>query len=66
MTLPQPQTWMLTNDSPLGKFGPGAVEINEVFNDMWREAENNRSKWGCKSWHMPKWVDRQQVNRTCH
>ncbi|KAL8970872.1 MAG: hypothetical protein Q9197_003581 [Variospora fuerteventurae] len=31
---------------PLGKLGPGAVEVNEVFNDMWREAEQNRSKWG--------------------
>ena len=39
----------LTDSSPLGKFGPGAVEVNEVFNNMWREAEQNRSKWGCKS-----------------
>ena len=39
----------LTDSSPLGKFGPGAVEVNEVFNNMWREAEHNRSKWGCKS-----------------
>ncbi|KAL8804715.1 MAG: hypothetical protein Q9182_002407 [Xanthomendoza sp. 2 TL-2023] len=34
---------------PLGKLGPGAVHINDVFNDMWREAEKNRSKWG---WHL--------------
>lgn len=39
---------MLTIDSPLGKLGPGAVAVNEVFNDMWREAEQNSSKWGCK------------------
>ncbi|KAI4157352.1 MAG: hypothetical protein LQ342_008346 [Letrouitia transgressa] len=31
---------------PLGKLGPGAVQVNEVFNDMWREAEQNSSKWG--------------------
>ncbi|KAL9027538.1 MAG: hypothetical protein Q9196_003956 [Gyalolechia fulgens] len=31
---------------PLGKLGPGAVEVNEVFKDMWREAEKNSSKWG--------------------
>lgn len=40
---------LLKNRSPLGKFGPGAVEVNEVFNNMWREAEQNRDKWGCKS-----------------
>ncbi|KAL8818582.1 MAG: hypothetical protein Q9223_002807 [Gallowayella weberi] len=34
---------------PMGKLGPGAIQINDVFNDMWREAENNRSKWGCRT-----------------
>ncbi|KAL8709197.1 MAG: hypothetical protein Q9220_006077 [cf. Caloplaca sp. 1 TL-2023] len=31
---------------PLGKLTPGAAEINEVFQAMWREAEGNRVKWG--------------------
>lgn len=31
---------------PLGKLGPGAIEVNGLFNDMWREAEENRKKWG--------------------
>lgn len=31
---------------PLGKLGPGAIKVNDVFNDMWREAEKNSSKWG--------------------
>ncbi|KAL8952517.1 MAG: hypothetical protein Q9222_001585 [Ikaeria aurantiellina] len=30
------------------KISPGAADINEVFQDMWREAEKNRAKWGCK------------------
>lgn len=46
--LPPSRVEMLTVDSPLGKLGPGAVQVNDVFNDMWREAERNSSKWGCK------------------
>lgn len=46
--LPPSRVGMLTVDSPLGKLGPGAVQVNDVFNDMWREAERNSSKWGCK------------------
>lgn len=41
----------LTSYSPLGKLSPGAFQIDEVFQKMWQEAENNRVKWGCK------WLD---------
>lgn len=43
------QCHILTLNSPLGKLSPGAAEINEVFQNMWHEAEQNRKKWGCKS-----------------
>ncbi|KAL8747866.1 MAG: hypothetical protein Q9190_000314 [Brigantiaea leucoxantha] len=39
----------LTSYSPFGKLSPGAAAIDEVFQDMWREAEENRIKWGCKT-----------------
>ncbi|KAL9132083.1 MAG: hypothetical protein Q9217_000119 [Psora testacea] len=31
---------------PLGKLSPGAADIDAVFQEMWREAETNRDKWG--------------------
>ncbi|KAL8702000.1 MAG: hypothetical protein Q9201_004622 [Fulgogasparrea decipioides] len=31
---------------PLGKLSPGAFQIDEAFQEMWREAEENRLKWG--------------------
>jgi len=34
--------------SPFGKLAPGMVDIDIVFKNMWREAEKNREKWGCK------------------
>lgn len=39
---------MLTFYSPFGKLSPGAAAIDEVFQDMWREAEENHTKWGCE------------------
>ena len=42
----------LTTHSPLQKLAPGASELNDVFQDMWREAEKNRQKWGCKLHHI--------------
>ncbi|KAL8756521.1 MAG: hypothetical protein Q9199_002885 [Rusavskia elegans] len=30
----------------LGKLSPGAFQIDEVFQKMWQETENNRVKWG--------------------
>lgn len=40
--------FLLTSYSPLGKLSPGASHINDVFQDMWREVEKNRMKWGCE------------------
>ena len=42
----------LISHSPFGKFSPGAREINDIFQAMWREAEQNRTKWGCKLQHL--------------
>lgn len=39
----------LTINSPFGKLGPGNAYLDVVFKDMWREAERNRSKWGCET-----------------
>lgn len=30
------------------KLSPGSLDLNDVSQDMWREAENNRHEWGCK------------------
>ncbi|KAL8728035.1 MAG: hypothetical protein Q9181_005485 [Wetmoreana brouardii] len=38
----------LIHHSPLGKLSPGAIQIDVDFQEMWREAEGNRVKWGCK------------------
>ena len=34
--------------SPFGKLSPGTTPLDVVFKNMWREAEMNREKWGCK------------------
>lgn len=44
---------LLTSHSPLGKLSPGAADIDAVFQDMWHEAEGNRTKWGCESQRLP-------------
>jgi hypothetical protein len=33
---------------PFGKLSPGTVMLDIPFKNMWREAEKNRNKWGCK------------------
>ena len=38
----------LTRSSPLGKFTPGGKEIKDAFENMWAEAEKNRTKWSCE------------------
>ena len=30
-----------------GRFAPGMAEIGAAFSAMWRDADENREKWGC-------------------
>ena len=34
-------------DSPMGVFAPGFKTMGVYFQDMWKDAEANREKWGC-------------------
>lgn len=44
----KPENDLLTSYSPFSKLSPGAADIDAVFQDMWRQAEINRTKWGCE------------------
>ena len=32
----------------MGFFEPGFREMSKYFQDMWKDAEADREKWGCK------------------
>lgn len=42
---------MADTSSPFVKLAPGVAEIDEVFQAMWREAEEKREEYGCKRYH---------------
>ena len=35
---------------PFGKLSSGTFMLDIPFKNMWREAEKNKNKWGCKYW----------------
>lgn len=32
----------------MGLFAPGFKKVGEFFENMWKDAEANREKWGCE------------------
>ena len=38
----------LTIASPMGLFAPGFKNLGDYLQNMWKDAEANREKWGCE------------------